>query len=288
MPGKRAYKAHHSIRTLGGAGNVATNLAALGVQTALIGVTGNDGNYFTVKELAERLGIRHFLVRDGSRVTTAKARLYIDDEYVLRRDEEAVHPVDEETSAAVVTQFRREVGMANAVILSDYAKGVFTKENAQAIIGVCGDRSVPVIVDFKPVNRALFPGADIIAPNQAEAASLVSGFARTRRLEGGVRRLHRLLACRNTVVTLGEDGICGYDGSAFFHVPGNDVREVCAVGCGDTVRAGLTVGYVLGLELEGAARLANDAAAVIVQKPATAVISARELAEFVRRRPESR
>ncbi|MXY97689.1 MAG: hypothetical protein F4Z29_08055, partial [Gemmatimonadetes bacterium] len=91
--------------------------------------------------------------------------------------------------------------------------------------------------------------------------------------------------CRNTVVTLGAHGLCGVGSGGFFHAPGHRVEPVDKVGCGDTVRAVLAIGAALGLPLEEAGLLANDAAAVIVQKPATSVLSRRELHDFVGRKP---
>lgn len=280
-PGKRAYKAHKSIKVLGGAGNVAANLAALGVHTSLIGMTGNDDGSVKIKELAEALHLDSVLVRDSSRPTTTKMRLYVDDEYLLRRDEEAEHAVDHETSTRIVNAVLRRCPHCSVVILSDYDKGVFTQQNAQQIIQACRRHSIPVIVDFKPPNRGYFSGADVIAPNDVEAAELVPTFCRAQ-LEPGLRTLHQLLACRNTVVTLGAEGMCGFDGGVFFHVPGNRVKAVDAVGCGDTVRAGLALGIACGLRLPAAAELANDAAAVIVQRPATALLSQDELIAFIK------
>ena len=103
-PGKRAYRSHEIIKVLGGAGNVAANLASLQIPVSLIGLTGNDEHYFKLRELTEMLNINHFLYRDPSRPTTVKARLYVDDEYLLRRDDEATHKVDIETSSILVNE----------------------------------------------------------------------------------------------------------------------------------------------------------------------------------------
>ncbi|MBN1670097.1 MAG: bifunctional hydroxymethylpyrimidine kinase/phosphomethylpyrimidine kinase [Kiritimatiellae bacterium] len=281
-PGKRAYKAHKSIRVLGGAGNVAANLASLGVATSLVGLTGNDENYFKLRQIADELGVHHFLVRDASRPTTTKMRLYIDGEYVLRRDEEATAEIDRETSATLLNETLRELPKLHAVVLSDYDKGVFTRDNAAEIIKECRMHEVPVIVDFKPANREYFTGCDLIAPNDAEAANLLPGFSRHAGLEQHVRALHKLLGCRSTVVTLGEQGVCGFDGTTFCLSTGKHVTPVDEVGCGDTVRAGLALAYAAGLSLADAVELANSAAAVIVQKPATARMTAQELIDFVR------
>ena len=281
--GKRAYKAQDTIKVLGGAGNVAANLASLDVRTSLVGVTGNDEHYFKIRELADGLSIHHGLFRDENRPTTTKARLYLDDNYLLRRDTERTDRVDGRISGALVKEVLRALPDTDVVILSDYDKGLFTRENAGQIIRECRLHEIPVVVDFKPSNREAFAGADIIAPNAAEAAELVGGFTLDR-LESDCLRLHDSLACRNTVVTLGEHGLCGVGAGGFFHVPGHQVEPVDKVGCGDTVRAGLAIGAALGLPLHESGILANDAATVIVQKPATSVMSRRELLAFVSRK----
>lgn len=280
-PGKRAYKAEESIRVLGGAGNVATNLAALGVGTSLVGITGDDGHHFTMRQIAKESGISHHFVSDPSRPTTIKIRLYVDDEYLLRRDDEAVHEAEGGVSEAAFAAFREQLDSTDAVIMSDYDKGFFSRKLAQDMIDVCNERKIPVIVDFKPFNASYFRGASIISPNAVEAEALQSGFLADGLLEGNVKQLHATLGCRNLVVTLGEKGMCGFDGSAFFQVPANKVEEVDAVGCGDTVRAVLALGYASRLSLRDAASLANDAAAVIVQKRATATINRDEVIAFI-------
>lgn len=279
--GKRAYKAQTSIKTIGGAGNVAANLVALGASTSLIGITGNDGYYFTLQQLADELGVTHCLIRDLTRPTTTKTRLYIDNEYVLRRDDEETHPISHETALTIINEFLREVNQTDAIILSDYNKGFFTEELAQRIIAVAGQRNIPVIVDFKPSNKSFFKGATIIAPNAVEAETLHPGFLDNSDLEGAVNAVYADLGCQHLVITLGEKGICGFDGHTFFHAAANQVQVVDEVGCGDTVRVGLALGYVAGLSLREASELANDAAAVVLQKIGTATVSQEELIRFI-------
>jgi len=282
--GKRAYKTQNSIKVLGGAGNVAANLASLGVKTSLIGLTGNDEFYFRIREIADGHGILHVLVRYASRPTTGMTRLYVDNEYLLRRDDEATHPIDRETSATVLNEVLRQCATCDAVILSDYKKGIFTQDNAQKIVQECRLHGIPVIVDFKPQNARLFAGADVLAPNDTEAGVLIPSFSQDD-LEASMGVLHESLVCGATVVTLGANGLAGTDGKHFFHVPGNLVPAIDEVGCGDTVRAGLALGIAAGLPLEQAAHLANDAAAVIVQKPATAFMTREEFVAFVESGP---
>ena len=198
-PGKRAYKAQQAIRALGGAGNVAANLAALGTHTSLVGITGNDESHFALREQAEKHGISHFFVRDSSRPTTTKIRLYLDDDYLLRRDAESAHPVDRETSATVVNETVRELDQHDVLVISDYNKGLFTKENSAQLIKECRLHKVPVVVDFKPDHRELFSGAYLMAPNQAEAAAIIGSFS-TEGMEADCRKLHQALGSRTAGV----------------------------------------------------------------------------------------
>lgn len=291
-PGKRAYAAHESVRRMGGAGNVATNLAALGARTTLVGVVGNDGYRHTLGDLCAECGITHILIRDARRPTTTKTRIYIDDEYLLRKDHESGEKVDRETGVSLVNEVARALrDGAAALILSDYNKGVFTPEVAGDVLRRAAETRLPVIVDFKPPNRDLFKGAPLIVPNESEADILLPGFRATDDLEGGLRALRESLCAEMVSVTLGARGICGFDGEEFFHHHGHAVQAIDAVGCGDTVRAVLSLGLACDLTLSEAAALANAAAAVIVQKPATATLSAEELQGFVRdfdRRSRSR
>jgi len=280
-PGKRAYTAHDSVMTFGGAGNVATNLAALGVSTHLVGLAGNDGYWQLLREMGDNLGVSHCLIRDSGRVTTVKTRIYIDNEYLLRRDHESTKPIDREVGLTLVAEVAAKLKQTDVVILSDYAKGLFTPEVTSSVIKACKEHKVPVIVDFKPVHQPLFKDADLLVPNEVEAEELLPGFREIAKIEDAVRQLHQHLGCRMTAVTLGARGIAGYDGNHFFHVPGHPVQAVDAVGCGDTVRATLAIGMALDLSLEESAALANYAAAISVQKPATATLTSGELRQFI-------
>ncbi len=283
MPGKRAYTAHESIKVLGGAGNVAANIAALGAQTILVGVTGDDGHHFTLQKVAERHGIDHRLLRDHGRQTTVKTRIYVDDEYLFRRDDETRSKVSKELALSIQTASFEELDTCDAVVLSDYDKGFFTETVARRIIDTCAQRSLPVVVDFKPPNAALFRGATVIAPNEGEADALQKGFRGATDLAKRMERLHQYLGCTCTVVTLGARGMCGFDGETFFHVPGHRVKVVDAVGCGDTVRVTVALGLAAGLSLRDSCALANYAAATIIQKRATATITPDEVVAFMRR-----
>ena len=230
------------------------------------------------------MGIDHTLIIDAGRPTTTKTCLYIDGEYILRRDDEETRPIGADLSARILEETLDRLSHMDAVILSDYAKGFFTADTTTQLISACNASKVPVVVDFKPRNGALFQGADLIAPNHLEAQALQPEFSPTEDLEGCVERLHHLLQCRGLVVTLGARGICGYTGTSFFHIPANSVEVVDVVGCGDTVRVGLALATALGMTLQQAAELANDTAAVVLQKLGTATLTREELGGYIRSR----
>ena len=282
-PDKRAYKSQKSVRTLGGAGNAAANLASLGVKTTLIGITGNDEYYFVLRDMCDKSGISHVLIRDSKRPTTIKNRLYLDDQYLLRRDDESTDKIDNETASTLLNEILTVIPNVDVVILSDYNKGVFTQRLAQDIINECKLHSIPVIVDFKPANVSFFKGADLIAPNLNEAKELQTDFS-IESLETGLNNLYKQLQCKAVAVTLDEKGIAGFNGKDYFHVHGHKVQAMDAVGCGDTVRVGFALGVSSGLSIEKSAELANYMAAVIVQKPNTSSITTEELISFINER----
>lgn len=276
LPDKKVYTAHRSAKMLGGAGNVAANLASLGVETSLLSICGDDGNALEVRRLCEASGIRHVLLTDASRPTTIKTRLYIDDHYLLRRDDELAHKVSAEQSGEISRTFAQVLDHVDAVILSDYNKGFFISENAQTMIALCRSRSIPVVVDLKPANAAIFAGATVVAPNLKEARQISAGFDPDRK-EASLKAIHDILGAEQVVVTLGAEGMLVFDGAALSHVPGRKVAAVDPCGCGDTVRACLTLGLVAGRSLAEAADFANFAASLAVQKLGTATLSPGEL-----------
>jgi D-glycero-beta-D-manno-heptose-7-phosphate kinase len=279
-PGKRAYRINKSIKALGGAGNVASNLSSLGVKTSLISITGNDENYFKIRELCDCESINHYIVRDFSRPTTIKTRIYLDNEYLLRLDDENDKKVDNETTGTLLSKMLHVLPKMDVVILSDYNKGIFTEYNSQRIIRECRANSIPIIVDFKPGNKELFSRSTILCPNETEAKAMLESFNFIN-LQESMEKLYKILKCDSLVVTLGENGICGINGNEYFYIAGNKVKALDSVGCGDTVRAALALGAASNLSLKDALILANDTAGVIVQKPATASLSKNELIDFI-------
>jgi rfaE bifunctional protein kinase chain/domain len=268
----------HSF-TLGGAGNVANNLRALDAKVWLAAAVGDDAFAEQVRGLLRSHRVDgHGVVDLPQRPTTRKTRVVAHNQQVVRADWESVAAptaADRERVAAFV---RRRAPKCDAVIFSDYGKGLLSREIVEAAFGC-----PLVLADPKPQNIDLFAGVTCIAPNAAEATA-ITGIA----LDGEAAlaaigsRLFERLHCRYVVVTRGEHGMAFFARKGRrFHVP-SVARTVYDVsGAGDTVVATLALALAAGAPIEQAVALANFAAGVVVEKLGTATASAEEILALV-------
>ncbi len=268
----------HSF-TLGGAGNVANNLRALGAHVTFAGAVGADAFAHYVTDLLADEGIgSEGLVTISDRPTTRKTRVVAHNQQVVRADWEATSPLDAADRGKLTKIVAREAASADVVVLSDYAKGLFSRELVEAAL------ACPIVVaDPKPQNFELFAGVTCVAPN-AQEAELATGIAISSdaSLERAGRALLNELRCRYVVITRGEHGmsLLGRDGEKL-HIP-SVARTVYDVsGAGDTVTAVLSLGLAAGAPIELAMQLANFAAGAVVEKLGTATASANEIVALV-------
>ncbi len=272
---------------LGGAGNVAANLAALGAQPTVFGVVGRDeAGRALRRELARgRIGAAG-IVADGSRPTTVKTRIIAEHQHVVRADWEKAGPIAAGLERRLLAAFERLAPRLGGVILSDYDKGVLTEGLTAALLRLCRRSKLPVFVDLK-VDRPLEPGVTLVLLNQRRAEE-ISG--RTLENEKALLRAgENLMAhfpCSTLVITRGAQGMLVFEsrtsGTRALRVAAVRTRpwEVFDVtGAGDTVMATLALASVAGAAAQEAAALANAAAGVVVGKLGTAVVTPRELLE---------
>ena len=267
--------------TLGGAANAAANIQALGGATTLIGVVGRDDTATVVREHLAQLGIAASLVVDADRPTIQKTRLVAQGQQIVRVDRERRGPVSEAIGQALRSAVEEAVPGAQALVLSDYAKGVVTAELAQHAIRAARAVGVPVIVDPKQRSFAGYAGATLITPNlhELEAASpAVAPFE----VERAATTLLPQLDGTALLVTRSADGMTLYrTGAAPFHVPAM-AREVYDVtGAGDTVVATVALALAARVAFEQAIELASVAAAIAVSKRGTSTVSPAELASAI-------
>jgi len=277
-PGPVVAVSEHSW-TLGGAGNADNNLLALGAHVTFAGAVGADAFAHYVTDLLADEGIgSEGLVTISDRPTTRKTRVVAHNQQVVRADWEATSPLDAADRGKLTKIVAREAASADVVVLSDYAKGLFSRELVEAAL------ACPIVVaDPKPQNFELFAGVTCVAPN-AQEAELATGIAISSdaSLERAGRALLNELRCRYVVITRGEHGmsLLGRDGEKL-HIP-SVARTVYDVsGAGDTVTAVLSLGLAAGAPIELAMQLANFAAGAVVEKLGTATASANEIVALV-------
>jgi D-beta-D-heptose 7-phosphate kinase/D-beta-D-heptose 1-phosphate adenosyltransferase len=268
----------HSF-TLGGAGNVANNLRALDAQVTFAAAIGSDSfAHYVADILASERIAADGLIRVDDRPTTRKTRVVAHNQQVVRADWESTAPLSERDRSQLVQIVRTFAAQADAVVLSDYAKGLFSRDVVEAAL------ACPIVLaDPKPQNLELFRGVTCVAPNVHEA-SQASGIAirNDQTLERAGAALLEALNCRYVIITRGEHGMSlfGHAGERL-HIP-SVARTVFDVsGAGDTVIAVLSLALAAGAPIELAMQLANYAAGAVVEKLGTATASAGEILALV-------
>jgi D-beta-D-heptose 7-phosphate kinase/D-beta-D-heptose 1-phosphate adenosyltransferase len=268
-------------RTLGGAGNVVNNLAALGARVEVLGLVGEDNPGHLLKAEMLRLGVGVAgLFTDAARRTSRKTRVIGASQQVVRIDRETPAPAPPAFESAARDFVRDRLAGFDALILSDYAKGVLTPRILQDLITQGRRRGYPVVVDPKGADYSLYAGATVMTPNrrEAELAAGVSLSSREAVVEAGAR-LRETLSLEYLLITLGAEGMLLFAaGQPALAIP-TRAREVFDVsGAGDTVAAVMALGLAQWGDPVLAATLANIAAGVVVGKVGTAPIFRAELA----------
>ncbi len=270
--------ADHSF-TLGGAGNVANNLRALHARVVFAGAVGDDAFAGQVRDMlrgeqVDDSGI--YTIRD--RPTTRKTRIVAHNQQVVRADWESTATLAQDDRHKLAGFVRQCSPKCDAVILSDYAKGLLCREIVEAASGCA-----LVLADPKPENIELYAGITCVAPNAAEASKMTGiAILDDASLEQAGLRLIEMLGCRYAVITRGEHGMAlfGQAGERL-QIP-SVARTVYDVsGAGDTVTAVLALALAGGAPIEQAMQLANFAAGVVVEKLGTATASPQEILALV-------
>jgi D-glycero-beta-D-manno-heptose-7-phosphate kinase len=271
---------HESYR-LGGAANVAHNVAALGGAVEIAGLVGNDPEGTRLLADLRNAGIGiGAIIADGGRCTTRKLRVVTTrNQQVARIDYECDRAVDGDLEETMTRKIVEAAARADAVLISDYQKGAVTRATAQAAIGAAKARGVPSLVDPKVPHIDHYAGASVITPNHHEAEAVtLQRIRNSADARSAAHRFRERAQCDSVVITRGEHGmwVLGSDGE--FDLPA-EAREVSDVtGAGDTVIAALALGLAAGGSLKDAARLANRAAGLAVARFGPVAITAEELA----------
>ena len=271
-----------SETNIGGAGNVARNIASLGARCIFVGLIGEDevGVRLAVT-LAQEPGVESLLVHDPSRPTTRKVRFVSEhfSTHMLRADWELAVPASGDIEQKLIDTILPQISRADIVLLSDYAKGVLTARVIRNVIDAAKKLGKRVIVDPKSANFAIYRGATLLTPNRKEFSEATRSRADTERsIADAAQDAMQLADCAAILVTQSERGmtLVPRHGEAI-HVPAHPVKVRDVSGAGDTVAAVLAVTLSAGADWETALRMANAAAAVAVGKQGTASVTSAEL-----------
>jgi D-beta-D-heptose 7-phosphate kinase/D-beta-D-heptose 1-phosphate adenosyltransferase len=271
-----------SETNIGGAGNVARNIATLGARCIFVGLVGDDAAGTQLKaELARENGIESVLVCDPSRPTTRKVRFVSEhfSTHMLRADWERASPAAVGIEQQLIDAILPQLDRADIVLLSDYAKGVLTARVIRNVIDAARKRGKRVIVDPKSANFAIYRGATLLTPNRKEFSEATRSRAETEQeIASAAQDAIQLADSDAILVTRSERGmtLVPRQGQPI-HVPAYPVKVRDVSGAGDTVVAVLAATLAAGAEWEDALRMASAAAAVAVSKQGTASVTSAEL-----------
>ncbi len=270
--------------TAGGAANVAINIAGLGARCSVFGFIGNDVAGTQLREILGSKGV-DALSSSGKGMTIVKTRVMVQHQQLCRLDRESPAKAYSVDTAAAVRGLSKAIRAADAVVFSDYAKGLLTDELVATVTGAARAAGKFVALDPKPKNQLSFKGLDLMTPNKREAlqlAGIESAPGAPFPAAAVCSRLHEKYGTHYIVVTLGEDGmLLSSSGKVIKTIP-TTAREIYDVsGAGDTALACLVLALTSGAGLEEAAHFANAAAGVVVGKLGTATVSPKEILDHL-------
>ena len=270
---------------LGGAGNVASNIVALGGQATIIGVIGQDAAGDSLSALFRAQGIRALPIR-LKRPTTVKTRVLARRQQMLRLDRECTEPLTQDERGALIEIVRAEAARHQTVILSDYAKGLFDAAFMTEFDAVIRSLSQPaaVLVDPKPQHFSLYGHSALLTPNLKETGEGIRLPVRSREeIIAAGREILRSIGCRHLLCTLGPQGMALFlSPDEIWHIPATALDVFDVTGAGDTVIATIGLATAASLPLLEACILANCAAGVVVGKVGAATASLHELEQVLR------
>ena len=265
---------------LGGAGNVVNNLHSLGCEVSVLSVIGKDEAGEELKGLISAIGANTYLIEQEERKTSKKSRIIASHSQVVRYDKESKENILSQSAEVLYTQFMAICEAHDLILLSDYGKGVLTKELTQQIIEYANRHNKRVLVDPKGKDYSKYAGAYLLTPNKKEAmeASGVDIHNDVTLIEA-LKKLKEIADLTVSLITLSEEGIAIFEDRLIMRP--TVAREVYDVtGAGDTVLASLGYALAQGKDVVSAIEFANLAAGVVVGKLGSATATLDEIEHY--------
>jgi len=269
----------------GGAANVANNIAALNAKSLMVGVVGKDS---TKTKLIGELKKRNIdvagLIDDENKRTIRKVRVFGMSQQLLRFDYEKKGYVNTKTENNIFNFISKEMDEIDAIIVSDYEKGVITKNLMKKLINICKEKNKISVIDPKPNHKDFYKNATLITPNHKEAHEM-TGLAEEEPSDTDIEKMgKRLLEDLNStiLITKGEKGMTLFEKNGkITNIPTFAKEVYDIIGAGDTSVATLTLALASGASFEEAAIIANHAAGITVGKVGTSTVSIAELRKSI-------
>ncbi|MBI5632863.1 MAG: D-glycero-beta-D-manno-heptose-7-phosphate kinase [Nitrospirae bacterium] len=265
---------------LGGAANVANNIVSLGAHAAVIGISGEDMAGEALRSILEQKGVDCSGLFTENRPTTVKTRVIAHNQQVVRFDREDSKYVDGRILKGILSHIYAIVKDYDAVIISDYKKGMITEALVAGILKKTKPKNMFVAVDPKVGHFDFYKGVSLVTPNLMEAA-LGAGLEINddKTLNKAGQALLKKLSLKAVLITRGEQGMSLFEKNKVTHIPTVARKVYDVTGAGDTVISAFTLASASGASLEGSAVIANHAAGIVVGEVGTAVATPEQLLE---------
>ncbi|MCV3472587.1 D-glycero-beta-D-manno-heptose-7-phosphate kinase [Campylobacter sp. CNRCH_2015_0338h] len=261
-------KSQKEDKRLGGAGNVYANLKSLGAEVFALGLVGDDESGRFLKE-----NLNAKLLVEKDRKTPLKSRVLSHSQQVLRLDDE--NDFDTKLEDEIIQEYKKIAKYYDAIVLSDYAKGILTSKVTKALIEHANALNLPILIDPKGSDFSKYQNATLLTPNKKEAIQAL-GVEKIDNLEKALKKLKYDLNLTYSIITLSEEGIALFDEKLHI-IPAKALEVYDVTGAGDSVIAMLAYVLALKVDIIKACELANDAAAVVVAKVGSVSVSLEEI-----------
>ena len=274
-------------KMLGGAANVVNNIASLGGTPILCGVIGDDQTGREIVDTMMQQGLRtDGIIREPGRPTSIKTRVVAHNQQVVRFDREERKRLEDESIKRILDFVRQMKGGYEAIIVTDYGKGVISAELMEGLRKLLSDSKTLIAVDPKTGNFEFYQGVDLITPNHHEAAAFCRmEIVDEESLVQAGRHMLNELNCRSVLITQGKDGMTLFERNGeISHIPTVARKVFDVTGAGDTVISALCLGLASGMDLKSAAIIANFAAGIVVGEVGTSTVGAEDLKRAINSR----
>ncbi|MCD6174067.1 MAG: D-glycero-beta-D-manno-heptose-7-phosphate kinase [Sulfurimonas sp.] len=266
---------------LGGAGNVINNLVALGAEVSVSSVIGDDENGIELKSMLNTIGVdSQNIIIQNERKTSKKSRVIASSQQVIRYDKETKENISDESVGNILDSLIGTISKYDAIILSDYGKGILREKLCQGVISLAKNHNIKVLVDPKGSDFSKYRGSYLLTPNKKEAI-LATGIEINNEdtLKKALVKLKTECDLGLSLITLSEDGIATFDEKVeVFPTVAKEVFDV--TGAGDTVIASIAFALSAGKNIAQTAAFANLAAGVVVGKIGSATVTMQEIEDY--------